>query len=190
MGNVQTQRLHIFLSHGLKEFDDDLSTQELFGIATRRSSLFFRQFDFEMQSHFGNLWLQSLTMIAFLFGSQQIMKGIEAPRPFGNAEALLKFEFVLVHAQAGAMITNAADRFHHDRGKSLMVDRSGQFQMTKVPRVALVVQISQPGIIGTSIDGLALHLRFVPGHTRRDFAAIHRNGLSHRILPLQLAIRI
>jgi hypothetical protein len=65
-----------------------------------------------------------------------------------------------------------------------MIDGSRQFQVSKIARVRLVVQISQTRIIGTAINRLALDLGFISRDTSRDFTTIDGDGLSNRVLAL------
>ena len=65
-----------------------------------------------------------------------------------------------------------------------MVHGSCQFQVSKVARVGLVVEISQAGVIGAAVDGLAVDLGFIPCHAGGDFTAIDGNGLGDTVLSL------
>jgi hypothetical protein len=82
------------------------------------------------------------------------------------------------------MKTNASQRLEHNGKESLMVDGSRQFQVSKVTRIGLVVEVPQAGIVGAAVYGLAVDLGFVAGHAGGDFAAIDGNGLGDTVLSL------
>ena len=65
-----------------------------------------------------------------------------------------------------------------------MVDRFGQFQVAKVARVRLFVQITETRIVGASVDGLTVDHGLIAGHTRWNLAAIDRDRLRHTVLAL------
>lgn len=65
-----------------------------------------------------------------------------------------------------------------------MIDWLGEFQVSKVSWIGLVVQISQAWIVGTAIDGLAVDLSFVASDSSRNLASIDCNGLCNRVLSL------
>ena len=85
-----------------------------------------------MEADLGNLGLHALTVITLLFVSQKVVKGIETLRSIGNGRTLLQLEFVRFHAQASAIIANAAHGLEDDGDKALMVDWSSQLQVSKV----------------------------------------------------------
>mmetsp|Transcript_954 Transcript_954/g.1382 ORF Transcript_954/g.1382 Transcript_954/m.1382 type:complete len:201 (-) Transcript_954:265-867(-) len=110
------------------------------------------------------------------------MKGVQTTFAIANTLAFRKFEFVVTHTNSGAVKTNTPQCFHHWVEKSLMIDGFRQLQMPKIPRITLVVQTAQPRIVRTTVHGLAVHLRFVTCHTRRNGTVVDVDGLGDGVL--------
>mmetsp|Transcript_19703 Transcript_19703/g.55021 ORF Transcript_19703/g.55021 Transcript_19703/m.55021 type:complete len:611 (-) Transcript_19703:453-2285(-) len=184
VGRVEAQDFHVLLLHGLEDLDGLRPAQELLRVATRGAptGVVVHIFRLQVKADLGEFRLRSLAVLALLDVAQKVVKGVEA------LSALLDFlghlHLVVVHRflDARAMETDASERLKGSVEVPLVVDRSGQFQVPKVPRVALVVEVSQAGIVDSSIDGLTLDLCFVLGDSGRNLARIHRYCLGDRVL--------
>ena len=82
------------------------------------------------------------------------------------------------------METYTPSRLEDDVKKALVVYRPGQFQVSKVSRIGLVMEIPQPGVVSAPMDWLTIHLSLVPGNSGGDLTSIDSNGLCHRVLAL------
>jgi hypothetical protein len=58
--------------------------------------------------------------------------------------------------------------------------------VSEIARIGLVVETAQAGIVGAAVDGLTVDGGFVSRNTRRDLAAVDRNGLRDTVLSLYL----
>ena len=82
------------------------------------------------------------------------------------------------------MKAKAAQHLERRRDKALVIDGLGEFDVTKISRIRLVGNASQPRIIGAAIDGLSVKVRFVASDSGWYFAAIDGNGLRDAVLAL------
>ena len=80
------------------------------------------------------------------------------------------------------MKANATQDLERRCDETLMIHRLGEFDMTKVARVRLVGNATKTRIIGSTIDGLSVKVRFVASDSGWDFATIDRNGLRDAVL--------
>ena len=70
-----------------------------------------------------------------------------------------------------------------------MIDRFAEHDMTKIAWIRLVVQIAQPGIVGTAVNGLTVERCFVACDTGGYLTSIDGNGLGDGILFLGRVMR-
>lgn len=123
-------------------------------------------------------------MLALFLVTQELMQDFESSLAVLYGTGFLKFELVGEHPEARAVKADAAQDLQAHVKKSLMIDGPCEFNVSEVSRITLVVQISQARIIGSSIHRLAIDLGFVSSDPCGHLVPVHRNGLSHRVLPL------
>ena len=138
-----------------------------------------------MQPNFGQFGLGRLTVITPFHIAQNIVKGRQPFGPLGNLGGDLHLVLVHVLFETRARKAHTSHNLQNVFNRTLVVHGTSQLQMTKIPRIGLVVQAAQARVVDSSIDGLTLDLCLVTGHPGWNLTAIDRNGLGHRVLAQQ-----
>ena len=69
-----------------------------------------------------------------------------------------------------------------------MINRSDQFNMSKMTRIGIIVQIVHPWIIRTFIHWLSMNNHLISRPTRQNLSTIHRQRLCHTILTINIIL--
>ena len=142
-----------------------LGTQELFLIATASWNTFhlISILDLQMQTHLGVLWLIPIAVITLLFGADECMHCIQPPLPIFDHLGPTKLVLCIFHSDTTAMKAHTAQCLESGIEESVMVDWTGELNMTKVSRIRLVVKVTETRVVNSTVDGLSCHVSLLRG---------------------------
>ena len=118
-----------------------------------------------------------LAVLATFDIAKQIVKGIQALATLLDFLGYLHLVLVHLFLDASAVKTDAPKSLEGCIEISLVIHRAGQFQMAKISRITLVVEVSESGVVHPSVHRLALDLCLVTSDSGRDLAPIDCNCL-------------
>mmetsp|Transcript_10523 Transcript_10523/g.15930 ORF Transcript_10523/g.15930 Transcript_10523/m.15930 type:complete len:268 (+) Transcript_10523:3925-4728(+) len=189
--HIQTKSFQILIPTSLEDFYSLCRWEELLPISTMGDGFhLFTIFRLHVQSNLCILWLKSIAMIALtlLPPLEKIVECLKAPFAVGDLFAFLIFKLALVHDWTGAVVTYTPQTFEHYREESLVIHRSCEINVTKVPWVGRAMDVTHTRIIGTTIYRLTINGSLIPCNARGYLAVVNGKSLRDRVLTQLIGI--